>query len=55
MKAMIMKWLVPALIDAMLNALVRMANKSSNTVDDALIKAVMDNRQSIIDEMKASI
>ena len=53
------KWLIGLLLetifDALLNALVKLAVKSSNNLDDQLVILLNENRTDIIKQIKAEL
>lgn len=55
MKKFIITWLLPSIYDALLSALTGLARRSDNTVDDAIITALIENKDKILDEIKASL
>lgn len=54
MKKILINWLLPTIIDALIGALKGLSKQSDNTIDDALVDTVAANRDSIITEIKNS-
>ncbi len=55
MKKFLISWILPTVFDALLNALTGLAKKSDNTVDDALVSSLNENKDKILTEIKASL
>ena len=55
MKKWIIRWLIEQIYDALLDALARLARKSSSKVDDALVQLLKANRGDIIRQIKADL
>lgn len=55
MKKLLINWLLPTVIDALIGALKSLSAKSDNTIDDKLVMTIEANRDSLIQEIKDSI
>jgi len=55
MKKFFIAWLLPSIYDALLNALTGLSKRSDNTIDDALVASLNENRDRILSEIKASL
>ena len=55
MKKFLINWILPAVIEMAISALKRLASKSDNQIDDAMVDVLAENEQKIIDEIKASL
>lgn len=54
MKKLLINWLLPTLLDALIGALQGLSKKSDNTIDDALVATVAANRDKLITEIKSN-
>jgi len=54
-KKMIISWVLPKVFEALLSALQGLSKKTDNTIDDALVKALVENEVNIMAEIKASL
>ena len=55
MKAMMIRWLLPIVIDMAIGALTRLSMKSDNSIDDKLVGILVDNQDKLIDEIKTNL
>jgi len=55
MKMMLIKWLLPLVMDLILQAISTMARKSDNTIDDAIVAKFAENKDSLVSEIKRSL
>ena len=55
MKSLIIKWVLPSVIDFLIAALKNLAMKSDNQIDDALVNTIAGNRDRVIEEIKQSL
>ena len=55
MKRMIIRWLMDQIFDILVQALARLAAKTSSGVDDQLIGLLEDNRADIIAQIKRDL
>ncbi|PCJ26707.1 MAG: hypothetical protein COA94_04740 [Rickettsiales bacterium] len=54
-KSMLIKWVLPSVVDLLIEALVSLSKKSSNTVDDAMAAMFVANKETIIIELKRNL
>jgi len=52
---LLITWLLPTIIDTLINSLKILSVKSDNTIDDKLIEIISENRDSIINEIKEEL
>ena len=55
LKQLLLKYALPMVSDALVEALYKLAKKSANGIDDKIVDAIADNKQIIIAEVKASV
>lgn len=55
MKALLIRWLLPIIIDALIDALEDLSKMSTNTIDDKMVESIREFRQDIIDEVKLKL
>jgi len=55
MKAILIKWLLPIVLDAVISTLVKLAHESDNTIDDEMVGTLIANKQKIKDSVKSSL
>lgn len=52
MKKILIKWLLPVVIDLVIDVLEKLALKSDNAIDDRLVNVIRDNKANIISEIE---
>lgn len=52
MKSLIIKWVLPTVIDLLIKVLIDLSTKSTNEIDDRIVEVIKINRQEIMDEIK---
>jgi len=55
MKAILIKLLLPVILDALFSALNTMVRKSSNPIDDKIVAALESSRDELLDEIKRAV
>ena len=55
MKAFIIKYVLPMVFDAIIEALYKLAKKSSNSIDDQIVHAIEENKLVIIAEVNSRV
>lgn len=55
MKNVLIKWLLPLVIDMAINALNSLSRRSDNEIDDYIVAEILRNRDSLIAEIKANL
>ena len=55
MKAVLIKWLLPIVLDMVISTLQRLAHESDNTIDDEMVGTLIANKQKIEDTVKSSL
>ena len=54
-KALVIRWVLPAVIDFLISALESLVDRTSNSIDDEMVETIKVNRNEIIDEIKAKL
>ncbi len=54
-KRLLINWVLPAVMEALISALVRLADKTETQVDDKVVDAILKDKDAIISEIKASL
>ena len=52
-KKLIISWVLPAILDALINALTSLAKKTDNSIDDLLVGTLIAHKATIESEIKA--
>ena len=52
MKAYLIRWLLPVVLDMIMSALLEMVQKTDNTIDDELVATLDANREKLMDAIK---
>jgi len=55
MKKVLINWLLPHIIDVLIDSLGRLARKTSSEVDDALVATISLERDKILAEIKSNL
>jgi len=54
-KKLIISWVLPAILDALINALSDLAKRSDNSIDDMLVGTLIANREKIQAEIQGQL
>lgn len=55
MKALLIKWLLPIILDTLIDALEDLSKMSTNTIDDRMVESIRSYREDIINEVKLKL
>lgn len=52
MRAMMIKWVLPFVMDLLIEGLKKMVSNSSNDVDDKIVAVISESKEELINEIK---
>lgn len=55
MKMLLIKWLLPLVMDLLMQAAANLARRTSNTIDDEVVAKLTANKDSLVDEIKRNL
>ena len=54
-KKILINWLLPLVMDLAIQALQNLSRRSDNTIDDKIVEEILNNKDRLIDEIKAGL